>query len=198
MAEASTFQLSELLANDAQTCFSRLSQLLKPQTTVVVTCQADDRLPTTFIAQALAVATASQGYLRFDGLSSLAQAAIAVIDPDRRFAVTGATRAIAPVGDRPFQVSIAADGHVNILLLKGIGQHPHMSDTMSHEWVRGLTVLAASIDLSQVDHLNSLLVAWMLQINQGVGQGRCRLINVGRQAVAQLTQLRLNHLLNIV
>ena len=69
---------------------------------------------------------------------------------------------------------------------------------MSHEWVRGLTVSAASIDLSQVDHLNSLLVAWMLQINQGVGQGRCRLINVGRQAVAQLTQLRLNHLLNIV
>lgn len=195
MSAAATFQLNDLLTGDV---LSRFKSVLAPQATVVVTCQATDRLPTTVLAAALAATTASPGYLRFDGLSILAQLAISVVDSERRLAVAGTTRIPSPVGDRPFQVTINPDGHLTMVLQKGIGQHSHLSDTLSHEWVRGLDIPAASIDLSQVDHLNSLLVAWMLQVNQGVGNGRCRLINVGRQAVAQLNQLRLNHLLNIV
>jgi anti-anti-sigma regulatory factor len=196
MAELSTFLLSELLADDGQ---AKLTRALTAKAKVVVTCRAEDRLPTNFLATVLAVATATQGFLRFDGLSTLAQTALGILDPDRRIAVSGSTiRSASSVGDRPFQVSIAADGQLSILLIKGVGQHLHMNETISHEWIRGLEVSAVNIDLSQVDHLNSLLVAWLLQINQGAGKDRCRLINVGRQAVAQLTQLRLNHLLNIV
>jgi hypothetical protein len=195
MAATTTLMLTDLLRGDVR---ARLTELLSPEATVVIVCQEADRLPTTLLAAALTVMASSQGYLRFEGLSTLAQVAISLIDVNRRLAVTTPARAAQPVGDRPFQVSIAENGQMTIVLVKNIGQHPYMNETWSHEWVRALEVPKVSIDLSQVEHLNSSLVAWMLQVNQGVGAGRCELKNVGRQAVAQLTQLRLNHLLSIV
>lgn len=185
--------LADLAAGDAR---ARLSSLLSPRTTVVVACQDAARLPVGVLAIAVELTTASGGFLRFEGLSPNARLALQVIDPERRLAMDDAQRA-SQVGERPFQVRIAADGRVAIQLSKGIGQHPHMNESASYEWIRGLDASAVEIDLGNIEHLNSLLVAWLLQLNQGAGAGRSRLVQVGRQAVAQLTQLRLNHLLAI-
>jgi hypothetical protein len=184
--------LADLATGDAR---ARLSGLLSPRTTVVVSCQ-DARLPVAVLAIALELTAATGGFLRLEGLTPHARLALQVVDPERRLAMDDAQRAIQ-VGERPYQVRVTTDGRISIHLGKGIGQHPHMNEAASYEWIRGLEATSVEVDLSSIEHLNSLLVAWLLQLNQGAGAGRCRLVRVGRQAVAQLTQLRLNHLLSI-
>ncbi len=188
-----TIPLAELLSGD---CRARLAQVMSPRVTVVVSCEETTRLPVAVVAAALEATTASGGFLRFEGVSVVARLALQVADPDHLLAVSEVVRA-AHVGDRPFQVRLGLDGGMHVLLLKGIGQHPHMNEAAAYEWVRGLDATAVVVDMAHIEHLNSLLVAWLLQINQGVGAGRCRLLHVGRQAEAQLSQLRLNHLLSI-
>jgi anti-anti-sigma regulatory factor len=185
--------LADLVAGDAR---ARLSSLLSPRATVVVACQDVPRLPVGVLAVALELTAATGGFLRLEGLTPTTRLALQMIDPERRLAMDDAQRA-TQVGERPYQVRLGADGKVTLLLGKGIGQHPHMNEAASYEWIRGLEASAVEVDLSNIEHLNSLLVAWLLQLNQGAGAGRCRLVQVGRQAVAQLTQLRLNHLLSI-
>lgn len=183
--------LADLLVGDVR---ARLSGLLSPQATVAIVCNGVQRLPISMLALALEVAASSPGLLRLEGLSAFTLKALQVIDPQRRLVVDDPTR-VVQVGDRPYQVSVHADGRIQLLLQKGIGQHAHMTESASYEWIRGVDATAVILDLSQIEHLNSLLVAWLLQLNQGAGAGRCRLVQVGRQAVAQLSQLRLNHLL---
>ena len=188
--------LAELLAGDIR---ARLSGLLLPRATrpvVAISCNGVPRLPVAALVIAMQLATETGGFLRLEGVSASALQALQVVDPGRLLAVEDATR-VAVVGESPFQVRAGVDGSLHLLLSKGVGQHPHMAEAASYEWIRGLEATAVVIDLSQLEHLNSLLVAWLLQLNQGAGPGRCRLVNVGRQAVAQLSQLRLNHLLSI-
>lgn len=189
-----TLTLADLGAGDSR---ARLAGLLKPQSTVVVDCDSVARLPVGVLAAAQEAAAASNGFLRLQGLSTTARLALLVVDPDRRLAVDDPAR-LPHVGERPFQVTITVDGNVAVRLLKGIGQHVHLSESASYDWIRGLDANVVEVDLSQIEHLNSLLVAWLLQLNAGAGPGRCKLVRVGRQAVAQLSQLRLNHLLTIV
>ena len=194
MSATIIISLSELIAADAR---MRLKPALASRATVVVQCAEDARLPVAVVYAVLEATAETSGFLRFEGLSANARLALQVVDPDRRLAVGDAARSFGQVGDRPYQVRLAADGSVTLLLLKGIGQHHHMNETAAYEWIRGLEATAVIIDMSQIEHLNSLLVAWLLQMNQGAGVGRCRLVQVGRQAVTQLSQLRLNHLLVI-
>ena len=114
-----TISLSDLSVGD---CRARLITLLSPRTTVAVACNDLARLPVTVIAVALETTATTGGFLRFEGLTAATRLALQVVDPDRRLAVSDAART-SHVGDRPFQVRLAVDGSVHILLLKGIGQH---------------------------------------------------------------------------
>jgi anti-anti-sigma regulatory factor len=194
MVEATTLSLAQLQNGRAK---ESLENALAVQKMVTIDCRGTERLPASTVAVILALSPHHHGFICCEGLTHLAAVAVAVLDPDRHIGIPQTARATQPMGERPYIVTVNTDGELIITLQKGVGQHPHMSETISHEWIRGLEVKAATIDLTQVDHLNSLLVAWLLQFNQGVGTQRCRLINVGRQAITQLTQLRLNHLLAI-
>lgn len=185
--------LTELLSGDIR---ARLAELLAANATVTIACQEVVRLPVAMLAIALDLATTTGGFLRLEGLSNHALKALLVIDPGRRLAVDDAGR-VAQIGERPYQVTLSADGSLRVALGKGIGQHPHLAEPASYDWIRGLDASAVVVDLVHIEHLNSLLVAWLLQLNQAAGPGRCRLVQVGRQATAQLSQLRLDHLLNI-
>jgi anti-anti-sigma regulatory factor len=188
-----TIPLADLVGPAAR---ERLLSVLSPSTNVVVSCQDAARLPVATVALMLTAVPSTGGFLRLEGLTPVTRLAVQVVDPERRLALDDAART-PQVGERPYQVHLHEDGSVRVLLLKGIGQHRHMTEAASHEWVRGLDAQRVEVDLRHIEHLNSLLVAWLLQLNQGAGAGRCRLVQVGRQAVAQLTQLRLNHLLAI-
>ena len=188
--------MTELLAGDVRV---RLADLLSPRTNrpiVAISCKEVPRLPVAALVIAMQLASETGGFLRLEGVSANALQALQVIDPGRLLAVEDVTR-VAAVGESPFRVRAEVNGSLHLLLSKGVGQHPHMAEAASYEWIRGVEATAVVIDLSQLEHLNSLLVAWLLQLNQGAGPGRCHLVNVGRQAVAQLSQLRLNHLLSI-
>lgn len=188
--------LPDLLAGDVRARLSSLLSSRAPSATVAITCVDVPRVPVSVLAMALDLAVSTGGFLRLEGLSAHTRQALHVIDPERRLAVDDIAR-VAHVGERPYQVRAGGDGSLHVVLSKGIGQHPHMADMASYEWIRGVDATSVVVDMAQIEHLNSLLVAWLLQLNQGAGPGRCRLVNVGRQAVAQLTQLRLNHLLLI-
>jgi anti-anti-sigma regulatory factor len=195
MSNTTTLTLVELNAGD---CGARLASLLTPQTTVVISCEGITRLPVDVVAAAQAAAAASNGLIRLEGLCPTARLALQAIDPDRRLAVKDPSRQTLAAADRPYQVTINQDGKVIVRLFKGIGQHVHLNESTSHEWIRGLDARAVEVDLEQIEQMNSLLVAWLLQINHGAGAGRCTLSHVSRRVLAQLTQLRLNHLLSIV
>ncbi len=187
-----SISLADLMVGDVR---AALSRLLSPSVTVAISCTGVARLPVAVVAIALELAASTGGFLRLEGLSAQPLQALHVIDPERRLAVDAPR--VTLVGERPYQVRVGVDGSLHLLLGKGIGQHPHMTEAASHEWIRGIEATSVMLDLSQIEHLNSLLVAWLLQLNQGAGPGRCRLVQVGRQAAAQLSQLRLNHLLVI-
>src|SRR4051812_25558270 len=101
-----TITLSDLAAGD---CRERLAGLMAPQATVVVACGDAARLPVAMLQAALAATVASGGFLRFEGLAASARLALLVADPEHRLAVNEAARS-NHVGDRPYQVRLAADG----------------------------------------------------------------------------------------
>ena len=73
-----------------------------------------------------------------------------------------------------------------------------LADAISHDWLRGIRTERLSLDLGELPHINSLLIAWLIQVGQAVAPGRVELVNVHPQAATQLAQLRLTHLLPIV
>jgi anti-anti-sigma regulatory factor len=68
----------------------------------------------------------------------------------------------------------------------------------SYSWMRRLVTQRIVVDLGQLPHINSVLVAWILQIGQAAKPATLTLVNVSRQVNIQLTQLRLHHLMTVV
>jgi len=76
-------------------------------------------------------------------------------------------------------------------------QNERLSLPASYAWIRCLAVERLIIDLEQLPHINSVLVAWILQLGQAAKPAVITLRNVNRQVNIQLTQLRLHHLLTV-
>jgi hypothetical protein len=193
MAATSIIALADLIGD---ACRQRLEALLAPKVAVTVQCAGHERLPVAFLAIAVQSTAAAQGFLRLDGLTTFARNAVTVVDPTGVLAVGEAGRT-SKSGERPFTVTIDAEGRILIRAHPGICQHPRLAEPISYDWARGLGASAVVVDLTEVEHLSSLLVAWLLQIGQAVAPLRVGLTKVSRQAAAQLSQLRLNHLLTV-
>ena len=193
MAAPSTIALADLIGDS---CRQRLEELLAPKAAVTVSCSGHERLPVAFLAIAVQSTAAKQGFLRLDGLTNVGRNAVSVVDPTGVLAV-GESGRVAKSGERPFNVTIDATGQLIIRAQAGICQHPRLSEPVSYDWVRGLVATKVTVNLTEVEHLSSLLVAWLLQIGQAVTPLRINLIKVSRQATTQLSQLRLNHLLTV-
>ncbi len=174
---------------------ARLGEALGSGACVTISCAGAARLPAAFLCVACDLAVQHPERVRLDGLGNDARLAVEAIDEIGRIVIVGSARAAPARGIPPWAVSLDELGSVRLVALKGIGQHPQLGDAVAHQWMRGLAATAVTIDLAVVEHVNSLLVAWLLQLSQDAAPVRVVLVNVSRQASIQFTQLRLDHLL---
>lgn len=66
-----------------------------------------------------------------------------------------------------------------------------------HLWAGGVDASSLVIDCHRIDHVNSVLIAWMLQVAQSAKPVRIAVRRARSQVVTQLKQLRLDHLMTI-
>jgi anti-anti-sigma regulatory factor len=66
-----------------------------------------------------------------------------------------------------------------------------------HTWVGGVAAREIVIDCGRLEHVNSVLIAWMLQIVQSSKPTPVRIVRAKPQVSTQLKQLRLDHLMAI-
>lgn len=105
---------------------------------------------------------------------------------------------IDPTGvcDLSCQVSYG-DLEVGITIHRSAGQNPRMTTPLSYSWLGRVATVKVGVDLAEVAHINSVLVAWLLQLGQAAKPAAFELRNVSPQVAIQLKQLRLNHLLTV-
>jgi len=103
-----------------------------------------------------------------------------------------------PIGvcDLSCQV-LYGENDIAITIHRSAGQNPRMTTPLSYSWLGRITTAKVTVDLSEVAHINSVMVAWLLQLGQAAKPATFELRNVSRQVVIQLNQLRLNHLLTV-
>jgi anti-anti-sigma regulatory factor len=102
----------------------------------------------------------------------------------------------AGVNDLSCQVTYS-DQEVAIVIQRNAGQNPRMTTPLSYAWLGRVSCQRVGVDLGEVAHINSVLVAWLLQLGQAAKPASFALFNVSRQVAIQLNQLRLNHLLTV-
>jgi anti-anti-sigma regulatory factor len=127
---------------------------------------------------------------------------IATRDPLVRavIAISGMQRLLPPDGGVPLDLTcsaVFADDDVRVIVQQGIGLNPRLSTPASHTWLARVAVKRAVVDLGELSHVNSVIVAWLLQLAQAAKPADFVLANVNRQVAIQFNQLRLNHVLQV-
>ncbi len=115
-------------------------------------------------------------------------------------ASTATTAALARLGliasseRMPFTVVTDANGVITITVERLAGRSETLENDASHLWLTGLIITGVAVDCAAIEHINSHIVAWLLQIAHAAKPVALHLINVGAQPLTQLRQLRLDHL----
>jgi hypothetical protein len=186
-----TMPLAELMRDGGP---ARLLAAAAAGTRLRIDCAAAARVPASFLHAALAAAAAGAAPI-LDGLHPAARQAVEVIDRAGLLEAGPPPRAPAQGIARPFEVHLGGDRlEVRVLpLARGATRAEHLA----HEWMRGVSCAELAIDLGAIEHLDSLLVAWLLQLCAGAAPAKVSLMRLSAQAATQLRQLRLDHVLGI-
>jgi len=125
-----------------------------------------------------------------------------VNDPAVRalIALAGLQRLMPAAGGSPLELSCAAvfgDDELRLTVQHGLGLNPRLATLSSHDWMSRLAVSRATVDMAELTHVNSIIVAWLLQLAQAAKPAELVLVNVNRQVAIQFNQLRLNHVLQV-
>lgn len=160
---------------------------------LVVDINATTRIDAGFIA---ALGPAEQERLRHGGSLRLQ---VAADDQRTLLRLSGHDRLlIATAGSMAQDLSCqvtCTENDVTIRVQTAALQNERLALPPSYSWIRSLDVPRLVIDLENLPHINSVLVAWILQLAQAAKPAVINLRNVNRQVNIQLTQLRLHHLL---
>ncbi len=115
-------------------------------------------------------------------------------------ALAGLQRLLSSEGGGLLDLSCAAafgDEDLTLTVQHDLGLNPRLSLPASHSWISRLALRRATIDLGELGHVNSIIVAWLLQLAQSAKPAELVLTNVNPQVMIQFNQLRLNHLLQV-
>ncbi len=97
----------------------------------------------------------------------------------------------------PFQITLHADGGIQIQADRAIAGNKLLSETAAHSWVRPLELVSLSVDFAAVDMVNSVLVAWLLQLAQAARPAGVSVRNTRTAIATQFKQLRLDQMMTI-
>jgi hypothetical protein len=96
----------------------------------------------------------------------------------------------------PFVVRFA-DGEVIAELSGSPERRNCFGQPLFHQWAGGIAADAVAVDCHRLDHINSVMIAWLLQLAQASKPARLHIRRAKQQVATQLKQLRLDHLMQI-
>lgn len=103
----------------------------------------------------------------------------------------------APPAAMPFAVETADPAGLRVSVEANAGQHAGLAHPEAHDWAGGVEAPYIDVAMERVSHVNSVLVAWLLQVAQQARPGRLRVAGASPAVVTQLKQLRLDHLMTL-
>ncbi len=112
-----------------------------------------------------------------------------------RFADRGALQ--LPLLAMPFQVAILDDFAVVVRIDPLVSSSKILPDAGAHSWMRGLATQQLIVDFVAVDLVNSVLVAWLLQLAQSAKPAAILVRNTRSSIATQFRQLRLDQMMTI-
>jgi hypothetical protein len=86
---------------------------------------------------------------------------------------------------------------VQIGLAAGSERKPGFGSALFHQWAGGISGGAITVDLANIDHINSVMIAWLLQLVQSAKPTPVEVRRAKPGVSTQLKQLRLDHLLRM-
>ncbi|MFM2089785.1 MAG: hypothetical protein RLZZ127_274 [Planctomycetota bacterium] len=95
----------------------------------------------------------------------------------------------------PFAATVQADGTVVLTVSPSAPTVPVTATPVAHDWAAHLRMPALEADLGSLATLNSVVIAWLLQLGHSANPAPMRLVGANRMVVAQLRQLKLDQVL---
>lgn len=157
-----------------------------------IPAQTIERLP----AAGLAALQRSEG-LRLVDLRPAVRMALLIAGLRERLGIVDDSEERRLVEQQPFTLHIAG-GEIVAEIAGAAERRRGIGEPCFHQWAAGVTATAIVIDCHRVEHVNSVLIAWMLQVVQAAKPVPVHIRRARAQVVAQLRQLRLDHLMKIV
>ena len=150
-----------------------------------------ERLP----AEGIAALQRSDG-VRFSGLRPSVRAAALIAGLAARLDLKPADDERRELEHLPFTLHVS--GREVVLEVCASSERRHnIGLPFYHQWAAGVGADAMVIDCHRVEHVNSVLIAWMLQIVQSSKPVPVQVRRARAQVGTQLRQLRLDHLMKI-
>lgn len=162
---------------------------------LVVVCDETTVIPSSFLLEQRSPGAQA---CRLDGLSDKAKVALGLLGEALRFGVEVPSEHAPLVKDGPFLLKLEGDGSLVLVVLPNACHHPRMGGGICHAWAEALVVPGVQVDLTAVTHLNSVLIAWMLQLVQAFKPAPFRISGASAAVATQLRQLRLDYVMKMV
>ena len=150
-----------------------------------------DRLPVSGL-----VAWGAGDVPRLTGLRPHVRLAILVCGLGKRLNIEASASELAALDQLPFVVRLRGE-EVAVEVPRTSERNQTFSNPIYSQWISGLTAARVIIDCTLLDHVHSVLIAWMLQLAQSAKPTNVRIRGAKPVVATQLRQLRLDHLMPI-
>lgn len=169
----------------------RLAALVAAAAVAPIPGSTIERLP----AEGIAALQRSEG-VRFSALRASVRSASLIAGLGARLDLQPSDEERKDLEHVPFNVHVS--GREVVLEVCSSSERRHnIGLPFYHQWSAGVMADAMVIDCHRVEHVNSMLIAWMLQIVQSSKPVGVQVRRARAQVGTQLRQLRLDHLMKI-
>lgn len=173
-----------------------MAEIHRTGASLVLPCEGAFRIPTSFLA-AEQSAPVPTGWRLVGGDDRLALT-LSLLGLGESFGVAAPDIHRSFLADPPFRLRLSPDGGLVLQPVVGAAGNPRLEASIAHAWVSAIEPPAVTIELVNITHLNSILIAWMLQVAQGVRPAPVCIAKASAGVSAQLRQLRLDHLMALI
>ncbi len=169
----------------------RLAALVAAAAVTPIPGSTIERLP----AEGIAALQRCEG-VRFSALRPSVRAAALIAGLGARLDLKPSEEESRDLEHVPFTLHVA--GREVVLEVCASSERRHnIGQPFYHQWASGVLADAMVIDCHRIEHVNSVLIAWMLQIVQSSKPMPVQVRRSRAQVGTQLRQLRLDHLMKI-
>jgi len=100
-------------------------------------------------------------------------------------------------GAWPLALLCGERGRLVVEVRRDAGQNPWLTSPEIHDWLDGIVLSTLAIDLGRLEQINSMLVAWLLQLAQRLRPAPIEAFAIAPQVLIQLKQLRVDQMMTL-